>query len=118
MFIIIFFLLLSIAVNVVLVWYVKKTIQILSYGIENVEELQKLLNEYAGLLEPIATMENYYGDPAITAAVANTKLVIEACNIYKKTLIRNYDEEDEEEQQETTVKEPRKAQAKISPVKT
>lgn len=119
-------LILSVAVNIVLIWYVRKVVQMMAYGIENVEELQKLLNEYAGLLEPVATMENYYGDPAITSAVANTKLVIDACRIYKQTLIRNHDEEDTEEgfeeqeapRQEESPKAPRKAQAKISPIKT
>lgn len=120
-----FLLLLSLVGNIILVWYVKKTIQMLSYGIDNVEELQRLLNEYASLLEPVAEMENYYGDPAILSAVANTKLVIDACKIYKKTLIRNYDEEENEDfatqdntKEEETKKAPRQTQAKISSIKT
>jgi hypothetical protein len=118
MFFLIALLLLSVTGNIILVWYVRKTIQILSHGIENVEELQGLLNEYASLLEPLANMENYYADPAITSAVANTKLVVDACRVYKTTLIRNYDEEDTEDTgQEEDKKEPRKAQAKINSIK-
>lgn len=119
----------SLAANAVLVWYTRKLIQNLYYGVSNIDEMQKMLNEYAELLEPVATMENYYGDPAITATVANTKLVVEACKVFKKTIIKDYDEENQENQededeegrketdqkgnQETSKEAPRKAQATI-----
>ena len=99
---------------VVLVWYTRKLIQILRIGVENIDEMQMLLTEYADLLAPIATMENYYGDPAITSAVANTKLVIQACQVYKKTIL---EDTNEETQEDTEVKEAaRKAEATIGPV--
>ena len=89
-------LVLSLAGNVVLIWYTRKLIQNLYYGVNNIDEMQKLLNEYAELLIPLSQLENYYGDPAIDSAVANTKLVIEACRVYKKTIIENYNEENQE----------------------
>ena len=88
---------LSLVVNGVLIWYTRKLVQNLYFGVNNIEEMQKLLDEYATLLEPLATMENYYADPALTSAIANTKLVVEACRVYKKTLIQNYEEENQEE---------------------
>lgn len=125
-------LLASLAANVVLVWYTRKLIQNMYFGVNNIDEMQKMLNEYAELLEPVASMENYYGDPAITAAVANTKLVVEACKVFKKTIIKDYDEENQENEegegeeglketaqkgnQEASKETPRKAEATIGKV--
>lgn len=116
-----FLLLLSLAGNAMLIWYTRKLVQNLYYGVNNIDEMQKLLNEYASLLEPIATMENYYGDPAITSAVANTKLVVDACRVYKKTMIENYDEENQENKEEGTNEDAtkdttRQSSATIGPV--
>lgn len=125
-------LLASLAANVVLVWYTRKLIQNMYFGVNNIDEMQKMLNEYAELLEPVASMENYYGDPAITAAVANTKLVVEACKVFKKTIIKDYNEENQENEegegeeglketaqkgnQEASKETPRKAEATIGKV--
>lgn len=119
-------LILSLVGNGVLIWYTRKLIQNLYYGVNNIDEMQKLLNEYADLLTPLATMENYYGEPAIDSAIANTKLVIEACRVYKKTIIENYDEENQENQESEEEgklngdqkEAPRKAEATIGPIST
>lgn len=97
-FLLAFLLFLSMIGNGVLIWYTRKLIQNLYYAINNVDEMQKLLNEYADLLIPLANMENYYGDPALSSAIANTKLVIDACRIYKKTVIENYNEENQNQE--------------------
>lgn len=86
-------LVLSLAANIILVWYTRKLVQNLYYGVKNADEMQKLLSEYASLLEPLLTMENYYGDPAINSAIANTKLVVDACKTYKNSIIESQDEE-------------------------
>lgn len=120
-------LIISVIINGMLIWYTRKLVQNLYFGINNVEELQRLLNEYVSLLEPLATMENYYNDPIITSAVANTKLVIDACRVYKKTLIEDYEETQENQEteeagqenstgQEANQKAPRKAEATIGPI--
>ncbi len=91
----------SIGVNVVLIWYTRKLIANLNYAFNNVDEMQKLLNEYSDLLQPLATLENYYGEPAITSAIANTKLVIQACKVYKNTILEGNDEEKQENQKDS-----------------
>jgi hypothetical protein len=89
-------LVLSLVGNGIFIWYTRKLVQNLYYGVNNVDEMQKLLNEYADLLEPLATLENYYGEPAITSAIANTKLVMEACKTYKNSIIESDNEENQE----------------------
>ncbi len=101
----------SIAINIIFVWYTRKLVQNLYYGINNVDELQKLLNEYCILLEQLANIENYYGDPAITSAIANTKMVIEACKGYKNSIIESENEE-ENKKEEQADQESDKKEAK------
>jgi len=103
----------SIAVNIVLFWYVKKLIENLNYGIKNVDELQKFLDEYVSLLEPLAQLENYYGEPAIDSAIANTKLAIQACKGYKNSIIESQDEENKENE---TLEEAKKQE--VAPQRT
>lgn len=86
-------LLLSLAANGILIWYTRKLIKNLLYGVKNVDEMQKLFDEYVTLIQPLATMENYYNDPAITSAINNTNVIIEACKMYKTTMIEQIDEE-------------------------
>jgi len=82
----------SIVGNVMLIWYTRKLINNLLYGVKNVDEMQKLFEEYITLIQPLATMENYYNDPAITSAINNTNVIIEACKMYKNTMIEQIDE--------------------------
>lgn len=88
----------SLAINGMLIWYVRKMVQNMSYAINNVDEMQKMLNEYAVLLQPLATMENYYNDPALTSAINNTLLVVDACKVFKKTMIVSGDEENQDQE--------------------
>lgn len=92
-------LLISLVINGILIWYTRKIVQKLYYGVNNVDEIQKLLNEYASLLEPLLTMENYYADPAIASAVTNTKMVVQACKAYKNSIIESEDEENQENEE-------------------
>jgi cell division protein FtsL len=104
-------LVLSLIGNGIFIWYTRKLVQNLYYGVNNVDEMQKLLNEYADLLEPLATLENYYGEPAITSAIANTKLVMEACKTYKNSIIES---DNEENQEAESTKESQEAKANQS----
>lgn len=90
---------LSLAINGVLFWYSKQLVTRLKYGINNVDELQNLLNEYALSLEAMLDMEIYYGDETIKAAVGNTKMVIETCKVYKNSIIET-DQYDTKQQSE------------------
>jgi hypothetical protein len=85
--ILILFLIISLGLNGVLFWYTRKVVERLSFGVDNVDQLQKLLEEYCLSIENMLEMEQYYGDDTMVAAVKNTKLVIETCKMYKKTIM-------------------------------
>lgn len=87
-----FFLLLSLVLNGVLIWYVRKLIKNLNAGIESIDDFQKLLEEYCSLMESVNSLEEYYGDDTIVAAIKNTKVVIEAAKSYKKNTLNGEEE--------------------------
>ena len=95
-FFLVFLLILSLAVNCVLFWYVRKLIQKLNYGVNNVDQLQELLEEYSKNLEVMLDMETYYGDETMIATVNNTKMVIDLCRGYKKTIMVKEEQMSEE----------------------
>lgn len=83
---------LSMVLNIVFIWYIRKIIKNLNRGVSGIDDLQQLLEEYTNLLESMLQLNEYYGDDTITAAVKNTKLVIEACKFYKKSVLETEDE--------------------------
>jgi hypothetical protein len=88
---------LSALINIVLIWYCRKLVKNLWYGISNVDELQKLLNEYSNSLQSVYELEEFYGDETIKIAIENTKLIVEACRVYKETIIQKQEEKKVEE---------------------
>lgn len=85
-------LVLSVTLNVILFWYVRKIIQQLSFGVNYTQQLQDLLEEYCNSLEGMLDMETYYGDDTMTAAVKNTRMVIETCKLYERSVLKKEDD--------------------------
>jgi hypothetical protein len=85
----------SLTANGILVWYCRKLIKNLWYGINNADELQKLLLEYAASLESLYNIQNY-SDETIEIAIGNTKLIAEACRVYKDSIIEKQDDKNSE----------------------
>lgn len=85
------FLILSLAVNIILFWYVRKLVKQLSFGVSYTQQLQGLLEEYANSLSDMLEMETYYGDDTMSAAVKNTRMVIETCKLYEKSVLKKED---------------------------
>ena len=94
-------LLLSVIFNIVLIWYTRKLIKNLNIGIINIDQFQELLNEYAGLLESMLTLDQYYGDDTITSAIKNTKMVIEASKFYKNSILEIEDDNIDKSEKQT-----------------
>lgn len=91
----------SLVANIIFFWYIRKLVQKLNYGVSNVDQLQELLDEYCKSLESMLEMEVYYGDDTMNAAVKNTKMVIELCKGYKKTIMTRDDMSQQNDTEET-----------------
>jgi hypothetical protein len=93
-----FLLLLSLICNGILVWYVRKLIKNLNFGVSNVDEFQKMLEEYVETLAAVTEMEKFYADETLTIVGNNTRMVIAACKVYKKSILDS-DEDDLKQEQ-------------------
>jgi hypothetical protein len=69
--------LISLTLNGILAWYVRKLINQFKDAIGSVSELQSLMDEYLGHIRMISEMETYYGDVTIENLLKHTKDMVD-----------------------------------------
>jgi hypothetical protein len=69
--------LISLILNGILAWYVRKLINQFKDAISSVSELQSLMEEYLGHIKMISEMETYYGDVTIENLLKHTKDMVD-----------------------------------------
>jgi hypothetical protein len=104
------FLVLSLALNILLVWYIKKLLNKYWSDIEVRDRFTNLLEQYSVSLQSIYRLEEFYGEETLKKAINETRFVVEACQEYKKILEteidqkeegQGYQEDDDEDQEES-----------------
>lgn len=73
----IFFLVLSVALNCVLLWYIRKMLGKLLAVSDNMGNLVEDLASYQNHLQQLYEMEMYYGEPSIKNLILHSKQIIE-----------------------------------------
>ena len=73
----IFFLVLSVAVNGVLLWYIRKMLGNLLSVSDNMGNLVEDLASYHSHLQQLYEMEMYYGEPSIKNLIVHSRQIIE-----------------------------------------
>jgi hypothetical protein len=81
------FLILSLVINGVLVWYTRNVVRQLNYAIDNFDDFQKFLDEYCETFEEVYKLTDFYGDETIKQLINNTKKVSEASKNFKKSVL-------------------------------
>ena len=89
---------LSLALNVLLVWYTRKVqVDYILYLRDNLEEFAYMHAQFSEHIEGVYNMEMYYGDQSLSKLLEHSKFVSEQTQQYLDVL-RGLDfEEDEEE---------------------
>ena len=89
---------LSLALNVLLIWYVRKVqVDYILYLRDNLEEFAYMHTQFSEHIEEVYNMEMYYGDQSLSKLLEHSKFVSEQTQQYLDVL-RGLDfEEDEEE---------------------
>jgi hypothetical protein len=64
---------LSLVVNVVFIWYVKKLIKQFADAIDNVASFQDFIDEYQAHLDTLLSMERYENEPTLENLLKHTK---------------------------------------------
>ena len=65
--------LISLVLNGILAWYIRKLINQFKDAIGSVSDLQSLMEEYLGHIKMISEMETYYGDVTIENLLKHIK---------------------------------------------
>jgi hypothetical protein len=69
--------LVSLILNGILAWYIRKLINKFKDAIGSVSEIQSLMDEYLGHIKTISEMETYYGDVTIENLLKHTKDMVD-----------------------------------------
>ena len=81
--ILIIFFILSLSLNVLLIWYLKKVLFKLLYVSDNIDDLLITTEEFSKHIERVYSMETYYGDETLQGLVDHSTEIIEAIKEYE-----------------------------------
>ena len=92
---------LSIGINALLIWYIKKMLSKLLFVSDNLGELLGKVNSYSFHLESLHEMDTYYGDPTLGELITHSKDLAEYIKNYQEIyVLTNEGLEEELEQME------------------
>ena len=92
-------LILSLALNVLLIWYIRKVqVDYILYLRDNLEEFAYMHNEFTEHIDEVYNMEVFYGDQSLSKLLEHSKFVSERTKEYLDILRGlEFEEENEEE---------------------
>ena len=93
-------LVISLSINVVLVWYIRKMLTKLLYVSDSIGDLMVSAKNFSSHLDGLHAMEMYYGDETLGSLIKHSKQVIEDIKEFEDiyTLTNEGLEEDEEQE--------------------
>ena len=88
----------SIALNVLLIWYIRKLLEKLLFISDNMGNLLEKLDKFEKHLNSVHEMEMFYGEPILGNLIRHSKEIVEEIETYKQIYdITNEPAETEEE---------------------
>ena len=66
----------SVLINILLVWYIRKMLKELLFTSQNIGDLQISMNEFTTHLESIYEQEMFYGDSTLKGLIEHSKEVV------------------------------------------
>ena len=96
----IFFLILSVSINVLLVWYIRRMLSKLLYVSDSIGDLLVSAKNFSNHLDGLHEMETFYGDETLGGLIRHSKRVVEDIKEFEDiyTLTNDGLEEDEEQE--------------------
>ena len=88
-----FLLLVSISINIMLIWYVREYVSRIQKVYEDLQDFGEIVNDYNQSLEKITNMEVYHGEPTIEAMIQNTFFLLEYQSSISSSLLQILGEE-------------------------
>ena len=98
----IIFLVLSVFLNIFLIWYARNTLSNLLYLAENLGALHDIVSEFSEHLKIVYELERFYGDPTLFDLLEHSKIVRVELDKYEEIflLAESVEEVEEEEEEE------------------
>ncbi len=87
----------SVVLNIFLIWYVIRLVRKLLYISDNFADLFLTFRSFEAFVKSIYKMEILYGEPVIQDLIGRTKIVIEEIEVFRDVFEYTLDEELEEE---------------------
>jgi len=89
-------LVLSIALNFLLGWYITKLLQKIRTFTEGIFDIVEKLNLLGGHLETIHQLEMFYGEPVLQNLIKHLKVMVADIKIFRDSFIISEEQEQEE----------------------
>jgi hypothetical protein len=89
-------LVLSIALNFLLGWYVIKLLQKIRTFTEGIFDIVEKLNLLSGHLETIYQLEMFYGEPVLQNLIKHLKVMVVDIKVFRDSFVISEDQEQEE----------------------
>jgi len=97
---ILFFLILSIILNIFFVWYIIKLLKELIFISESVDSILSELHDFSGHLKGLHEMEAFYGDETLQSLIRHSEDTVDEIEKFEYMFSFTSDEEEEEIGQE------------------
>ena len=97
---------LSVALNALLIWYIRKMLTKLLFISDNIGDLLERMGGFSVHLETVHEMETFYGDPTLSELIVHSKEIVEEIRGYREIYaladptLYNYGEEVDTESEE------------------
>ena len=83
----IFFITLLVTSNVILVWYIKRLLNIISDTTEGIEDMKLAIASFSEHLQSIYKQETYYGEPTIERLIVHSKMLVKEMDQFIKVFL-------------------------------
>ena len=94
------FLMVSLAINALLFWYIKHMLKKLLFVSDNTGDLLQVMNDFSTHLEQVHSLETFYGDMTLGNLIRHSKDVVAEIKKYEDIYLLTNDIEPEDEEEE------------------
>ena len=77
----------SLGINILLVWYIRRTLQEIAPLHERTAHMRESLEQYTGHLEVVYELPTFYGDQTLRDLLEHSRGITEDIQVYEKSFI-------------------------------
>jgi Sec-independent protein translocase protein TatA len=78
---------LLITTNIILVWYVKRLLNIINDTTEGIKDMKEAITAFSEHLETVYKQETYYGEPTIERLIRHSKILVKEMDQFVKVFL-------------------------------